>query len=149
VSSIFATFDLSLALWSSGYGQNLPVLISQLGATSRGNNGIAFSYAPPSISDVALTTSQGSRRRLALLDGVPTLGANLTLTGRCFSSDVFLPAFVSLDSAALIPAIVHEDTRIVFTLPPGDGSMHTLAVVIGDRTSNATFFSYTGECCCI
>lgn len=122
------------------------MIISVLSAESRSDNGIIFSYAPPRISDLSLS-SIGGRRRAALFDGVPTLGANLTITGADFSSDAFLAISVSLDSYGPNPmqlrTLVHTDTQIVVAIPPGDGPGHTLAVVVDGRTSNATYFAYS------
>jgi hypothetical protein len=129
----------------AGFGQNLPVIIYVLSAESRSDNGIIFSYARPRISGLSLT-SVGSRR-LALSDGVPTLGANLTITGTDFSSDAFLTVSVSLDGDGprpmQLPTLVHTDTLIVIAIPPGDGPGHTLAVIVDRRSSNASTFDYT------
>ena len=143
-----ATSPRLSCLLLAGFGQNLPVVISSLGAQSRSDNGIVFSYAPPSVSDISLSSSVaptgGSRRRqLALADGVPTLGANLTITGSCFSSDAFVGASVSLDAQASLPTLLHTDTTIVVAIPPGDGAGHTLTVVVGGRPSAPVSFAYT------
>lgn len=71
----------------------------------------------------------------------------MSLSGSGFSNDAFLPAFVSLDgrgaNPALLPALLHNDTQIVIAVPPGDGGAHTLAVLLGGRSSNETLFAYT------
>lgn len=64
----------------AGFGQNLPVVISQLSAASRSENNILFNYAPPVITDVTPTPSISDSRRLALGSGIPTLGANVTVS---------------------------------------------------------------------
>ena len=60
----------------------------------------------------------------------------LQVTGSYFSSAAFVQAFISFDSAIIIPALVHTDTMLVFAAPPGDGAVHSVAVIIASRVSN-------------
>jgi len=48
-----------------------------------------------------------------------------------------------MDSSTALPVLLHTDTMIIVSIPPGDGTGHSLSVVIDNRPSNSINFSYT------
>lgn len=132
----------------AGVGQGLPVLITSFGLTSAALDSLTLSYAPPRIANVTLDVPAGGRRRLqdaaGLPDGIPTLGANVTVRGEFFGTPDLGAGTMTMDAASQLQVVYQDHEVLRFAIPPGDGLNHFIEFLVGGQGSPRLAFRYTG-----
>ncbi|RYY32069.1 hypothetical protein EON62_05840, partial [archaeon] len=129
----------------AGVGEGLPIVIlSETGSQSSSGLSFTFSYGRPVVADMNLwvEAANAGARLLAIADGVPTLGANITLTGANFGTPALSPVVISWLNNGVLNATYQDHERIVFMLPPGDGVSHVLQVTVGSQISAPILFRF-------
>jgi len=137
-----------------GAGKGVPIIVVVPGGQSRVNDQFLFSYAPPSISDavdvVYPTVSYLSPKINGVsLNGIPTVGTDIILKGQNFGAanvPLLDPAEVEITLAAdsldlsarrliKVPVSNWTHTRLVFTMPPGQGKVVKLRFIVAGQTT--------------
>ena len=129
-----------------GVGVGWPVVVTSFGGPSRANSPVTFSYAPPAAADLRQAGVGGG----SLITGparVPTVGAPVVLTGSQFGAPGLLAdsgaaLVVLLDDALPLNVSAHAQGALAVSVPPGDGMLHYLRVMVAGQASDPLHFNY-------